>query len=628
MIEKKGEFVQALKRMNQEKGMSAYANPRDFWSLLLDYASDAKGLTDQREVFADTMTRVIKGDSLLAQVSRIRDFDLTDQKNWLRWLKEAGISETDIAFTIVCLMESFSLDSKIDQNLKNICDKGVLGNNKPARRTVKSDRKNTGVTPAKRNSTDKPRKRRIRLSSAAGRVLTAIPTIAIIALAVFFVIRKTNEQSDAAYTYLKNAMQENDTVTIASALEEKAYGKKNAGAVETLVIDYATDQCNAFNNGAEDLSTAQERVESLKSGDFAYNSTVSEKYELLSSLDDSKKCYEYAKDYESKGKYEKAIEYYKCVIKEDINYKDAQNKLKDCAERYADTVLESYEAYMASGEYEKAESVLSAALATGNTDDPRISRSQNEVQDILNARKKEQEQQEIDASLAEIKANYANDPAGMFTSLKNLSSKYSDSDTVKNELASYKQAYKDSVLNGIDSVYASGGTSGVVSYLQNALDVMGPDGDISSKLTEWKGHNTTTQLNTLDPFSDKALFWRDTTYNKDYRTDSYGTTYNSVLHTEWGGLAYTEYYIGGMNYRKLNFTVYLNKYGAQYAESEDFGDMFIKVYGDDQLLYTFNGLNHTFPPTEMSVNIEGVNIVKIESYRTTFMGITNAYLGW
>lgn len=117
MIERKEEFVSALKRMVSEKGPGVYADESLLKASLADYASDAKELQNQRTIFYNTITAYTPGGFLYQEISHIKDFDIEKQKNWMRWLTEADISEEKAAFTIDCFIESLSMESLIDDSI-------------------------------------------------------------------------------------------------------------------------------------------------------------------------------------------------------------------------------------------------------------------------------------------------------------------------------------------------------------------------------------------------------------------------------------------------------------------------------------------------------------------------------
>jgi len=616
MIERKDEFVTALKRMVREKGPGVYAEEILLISSLSDYASDAKGLSSQRTIFLNTIRTYTSAGFLYQEIRNIYDFDAEKQKNWMRYLTDADVSKEKAAFTIVCLMESLSMDSYIY--------KPLLDNLKTENGSAKKNR-----------ASDKNGRRTFRGVFNVRRIMPIIVLAMIVAGIIIGIVLgikgRKNARADAAYDSLKSAVVTNDLTAISTALNDKAYGEKNDANVEKLIMQYVSDQCDDYNNGDIDSNLAQKRVKAAAAGDFADNAEISEKLDLIDKLADSKKSYEYAKECETKAQYDTAIELYNRVIEQDSNYDDAAFRRLNCEKSYINELLAQYQTYMDSEDYDSAEALVSGALNQGAVSDPRLGVAQKEVQAILKAHKEEQDQIEIDASLAEIRTNYSNDTVGMIRELRALSSRYPDSAEIKDEIEVYEKPYKETIISGIDNVYKSEGAGAVVSYLQEALDVLGSDGDISSQLDTWKGRNKTIALDSLDIYAKQYAHWD--VYNwyrpEDYMTDSFGNKYGSVLSSRYGGVSNIEYYVGNLDVGKLNFTTYLTKYGAKYCQSSSYGKMFVKVYGDDKLLYTFNNYTHTMEPTDISVDIKGVKILKIEMKPlNAYLAITNATLGY
>lgn len=619
MIERKDEFVTALKRMVAEKGPGVYADESLLYNSLIDYASDAKGLKNPRMIFINTIRAYTSSGFLHQEVRHINDFDSEKQKNWMRWLSDADVSKEKAAFTIVCLMESLSMESNIDKSLLNILK--------------------TGNGPVKKNddsASDKTGRRTFRSVFNVRRIMPII-VIAVIVVGIIIGIvlginGRKNARADAAYEALNSAVATNDLTAISAALNDKAYGDRNDANVENLIMKYVSDQCDDYNNGDIDSNLAKKRVKAAAAGDFADNAEISEKLDLIDKLADSKKSYEYAKEYETNAQYDMAIELYNRVIEQDSSYDDATFRLRKCEKLYTDEVLAQYQTYMDSEDYDSAEALISGALNQVSVSDPRLGVAQKEVQSILNAQKQEQDQKDIDAALIDIKSNYSNDIENMMKELNALLSKYPDSQDIKNELETYKTSYRDTILSGVDGVYESGGASAVVSYLQEALDVVGSDGDISSQLSIWKGRDKTIPLNSLDIYDKKGATWdlSDWYRPEEYMTDSFGNKYgNAICSKLLNDPSRIEYYIGNLDVGKLNFTTYMTKHGVQNCQSSVYGKLYVKVYGDDKLLYTFNNFSKTMEPANISVNIKDVKILKIEfKSGEGYVGITNAYLGY
>ena len=94
-------------------------------------------------------------------------------------------------------------------------------------------------------------------------------------------------------------------------------------------------------------------------------------------------------------------------------------------------------------------------------------------------------------------------------------------------------------------------------------------------------------------------------------TDQYGKKHSCNLHqSDRGTDCYIEYYLDGQ-YTGLEGTLYLVKWALEDVSEDDIAMAGFSVYGDDRLLMKSSGFNKKTKPEKISVDITGVEFLKI-----------------
>lgn len=207
-----------------------------------------------------------------------------------------------------------------------------------------------------------------------------------------------------------------------------------------------------------------------------------------------------------------------------------------------------------------------------------------------------------------------------------------DDDELLSVLNVYKQEYRDLILGQIDSVYAEGGYDSVLALLRKASRVLPDDSTLSQEYETWK---------TRSPIllTDLTNFSRDGMIGSSFfdDTDNYGTVYASCVSCNGSQKPDAEFFIDGQ-YAKLSGTLYITDHAKEQVSSGWLSKATFSVYGDDVLLYTFSGFDLKDKPFEFSVDISGVEFLKIEFANANYsdynamwhsmIAMGNATLGW
>lgn len=125
-----------------------------------------------------------------------------------------------------------------------------------------------------------------------------------------------------------------------------------------------SDAVDAYANGDTAYTAVSTELETIKKmgiGELAKD--IDSSLKMVKKLKASKESFEKAEKYFTKAQYNLAITAYKKVIKEDINYTTASEKLNTAIGNYRNSALSEASVFAGDGDYAKGVEVLESALA-------------------------------------------------------------------------------------------------------------------------------------------------------------------------------------------------------------------------------------------------------------------------
>lgn len=118
-----------------------------------------------------------------------------------------------------------------------------------------------------------------------------------------------------------------------------------------------------------------------------------------------------------------------------------------------------------------------------------------------------------------------------------------------------------------------------------------------------------TRLTDLKPFANTNV---ETWMEASWATDNYGNSYNYLLscNNGYGDYNEVEYYLEE-KYTELTGTFYITKASVESAGNFQSDLPEIRIYGDDELLYTKKGCTSKDKPEEFQIDLTGVEFLKV-----------------
>lgn len=313
------------------------------------------------------------------------------------------------------------------------------------------------------------------------------------------------------------------------------------------------------------------------------------------------------------------------------------------------TFLSDAELLASNGDYEGALSKIQAGLATYPT-----STDLQKKSDEYTAARDAQAQEK---TLADAKSFVeSGDYTSAITLLQKVLQTQSDNEAYQNALATYRDAYKTSAISSASSLAAGGDYVGAMKAIQTAAAVLSDDTELSAKATEYEKSyiaDVTTQADDLaaqgdydgaislleaaktstgdsDTLTNKikeitdskpvyveltSLKVVDSSYyygmSSDSLMDTYGNMYLNAGTFTGTGTHYATFYTSGQ-YKILYGTI-----AAPDSIGED-ATITVNIYADDTLLQTIPSITRMTKPVDISLDISGADIVKIEAITTNY----------
>ena len=359
--------------------------------------------------------------------------------------------------------------------------------------------------------------------------------------------------------------------------------------------NYPKDVKKAYENEEITYDRAISIFSALKSTRLFDDAKISENREHVEALEVSRRAFSSGEQLFAQGKFNDAIVQFAKVVKEDTNYDKAQDYISQCGAKYKETVLSSVTSSLSSGNYDDAfrvleeasqvltnDSDISAALEKAQRDYAAyLKKSALENGNTLISEKKYQEAISlVDAALE----RNANDSE--LTALLNLA---------KNE-------YVASVVSKADSLIAEYDYSKAGDIINEALQVLPDNADLKNKQAAIEA-NKPIPLDTLVMLNSNSWKWNDGV-PKDPFDNDYSDSANYVISTGWYPNTYGEFR-AYKKYKRLTVRI------APYTGIGENDEMFIKIFADDELVYTSPIITRKTDAFRFNVDVKNAEYIKI-----------------
>lgn len=246
----------------------------------------------------------------------------------------------------------------------------------------------------------------------------------------------------------------------------------------TILSDRIDRVKQNFADGTMDYAALQAELDTIERMKVE---AVGQKLEQLRqdarALNESRTHFAAAEELFAAGSYLAAMEHYVQVIEADADYENAQRKLTEATDQYRQEILDSAKAYADRGDYTEALSVLEGALAI-LPQDSRIS------QQIIVYQNSHAEQQKADTLAAAAQCADAGDYAGAVALLQDYLDYVAEDADISRKLVEYQSAAAEKaradVLAEAAGYAAAGDYVKAMETLERYANTYGSHGDITA----------------------------------------------------------------------------------------------------------------------------------------------------
>lgn len=318
----------------------------------------------------------------------------------------------------------------------------------------------------------------------------------------------------------------------------------------------------------------------------------------------------------------------------DGQYEEAVKHLQDAKEGYADdmelqaayekaySVWKAFVLEQAAGKQQEEVLTYLGNIIMDYPDDTDLQAAFNSTQAAYQGAVRGNALQEAD--------NYAasGDYAQAITVIKKALEKNVQDRELAAKLDVYEEIYKNEILGQMSTIYGTNGYEGIMSLLAEAIKILPDDEDLLREYKLWESRKPIL-LTEIEEYSKDGV---DCNGSSGNNTDNYGTSYLSYIVDSSGYIGskhYIEYYLGG-EYSIFKASVYVTEHSQGYSTDE----AAILIYGDDELLFSYSDISSKDKPKEISVDISGVEFLKIKFSNCIFprgiakVGLANPMVGW
>ena len=294
-----------------------------------------------------------------------------------------------------------------------------------------------------------------------------------------------------------------------------------------------------------------------------------------------------SRTYVSEGYYQKAIDTLNETLVLMPNDQDIQSSIAFASTAYLNDFITRINAYIDEEKYTEASALLQTALQVFPDDIDFL----NQVAEL-----------QVTRVLADASAKEAQgDLAGAITLLSNVKYEIAQDASVLEMLNRLKATYKQQIIANAEQTYEAEGYLEAYRIIQGGLMVLPSDTELEALKLEYLVKAPINLLD-IDYLNNDDLYIRTSSIK-----DNLGNVHDGAITTGWSGVSYIVFKID-RKYSTLQGLAYLT-YGSRSTTRESD----IKIYGDDVLLYTSPRFTGGVEPEAFSINIMGVDKLRIET---------------
>ena len=347
--------------------------------------------------------------------------------------------------------------------------------------------------------------------------------------------------------------------------------KDELASVSDQMQEYAQTVIDRYNKSEANYDSSYELLDRLQK--LFPNIGLDDQLNGIQSLKDSKEAYKNGKSLQAQGEDGRAITEYQKVIHADVNHDDAQTQIQNIRTAYKEKVLSDAQSRADEKNFLGAEAILmNSADILG--DDKDIQAKLEEIKDA--------ELNNYVETLLGTAKTLADD--GDLPGAVNVLQDATRSDKrIDAQIATYKNQYKQKILDAAAKQAGESRYYDAVETLQNADDILSGDSDIAA-------------VGLVDLIEKKAY---------DANGNAYSNGLNFSLYPVIAKTVYTEYAPNGQ-YKRLTGT-----WVVEGDTSDDFIGT-VRIYVDDHLQYEVSSLTVNSPASALSLSISGASTVRIE----------------
>lgn len=356
---------------------------------------------------------------------------------------------------------------------------------------------------------------------------------------------------------------------------------------ETLLEKYSAEELDADNiTYLEKLASEASFYESDEYITFINN---------INLIDFSSNAYEEGMTMYDKKDYSSAIHYFEMVLEIDLaHYSDAQDKNSECEKLLSDQKTESIRNLISSGEYQEAIQEINFL-----TDSNLAKTLTAEIETAVTS--------EVDSKINSYFSDF--DYNGAYDYLYDLNGQYGF-ESLKTRLNGLEDEFVQYSLSKAEENAADNNYEAASAVIQQAIDMIGEENEnLNSAYNEYRSH--------------LPIYITDMEYmscvnrieTQEKLKDNIGNTYHNGLFMArdisflgdkgWYGEGSADYYLNG------KYAIFSGTVAVPTKNENNTRSSYFEVYGDGKLLYTSPVMEKNSFPENFSINITGVQVLKI-----------------
>ena len=506
----------------------------------------------------------------------------------------------DSKFCIACGAQYIDRQIDVTQKTSGKYESEQLSNMRIGNDILKEVSLDAGSNSGKRKDKKKKHKRKKKII----RILLFILSMIVVLTIGIFVLRWYTSVEQRALRAIDKGEYEEVLAIIEDDKEVQEY-EKLAVKLEERVVNIQSD----FRDGKIEYTLARKELDTIREMDIKEISvTLQEVSDYVENLNLSRINFATAESFYNTEDYVEAIHYYQTVIEDDtVNYETAKIRMEDSYNKYREVMLKKASEYADKELYGEALSVLAEALSVIPDDTKIVEQVRLYERDYI---LKQKEDVLKEAAVYAEQENYLaaiNQISGV------MKDQISDADLVS-AYNKYCEQYVEQIITEVDEKVSNQDFDGALIVLKEAKKVL-PDNEIlRNKESEIEGQKPIS-ITSLVPIN--TTMWQE--WNSGAPMDPFGNDYSSacnyiiiknIPYSYGDDEQYLEYRLYG-NYATLSGVI------APYTDIEDGTKGYVQVLCDDKLVYTSQNIERKTDALDFSVNVSGVEYVKILAYADT-----------